>query len=145
MQVEGGIYVYWFKNTGLDNCEQSYVGSTVNFHKRHREHLNILERNKHMNNNFQHAYNKYGKENMIYEVVDKMVFTKEKKIDPRAGRARESLYIPILEFDLNSNFIKEYSSIKMAAIKLGIKPCNISSVLKGRTKQTFGKFFKYKP
>lgn len=70
----GGIYVYWFKNTGLDNCEQSYVGSTESFTKRHRDHIKALLRNKHPNNNFQHAFNKYGEENMVYEQVDKMLF-----------------------------------------------------------------------
>lgn len=78
MQIaEVGIYVYWFKNTGLDNCEQSYVGSTVNFNKRHKQHMNMLLKNKHHNNNFQHAFNKYGESNMNYEVVDRMVFPKE--------------------------------------------------------------------
>ena len=55
MQIEGGIYVYWF-----NSFEEGYVGSTTDFKKRHREHTKALSRNKHTNNRLQYAYNKYN-------------------------------------------------------------------------------------
>lgn len=78
MQVaQAGIYIYFFRDTGLNACEQSYIGSTTNFEKRHREHMNQLRRNKHINNKFQHAYNKYGDKHMVYEILEEAHFPKD--------------------------------------------------------------------
>jgi len=51
---------------------------------------------------------------------------------------------PILQYDLEGNFIKEWSSIKEAAINLGLKNCEIVSNLKNRQKRTKTHKFKYK-
>lgn len=48
-----------------------YVGSTIIYYKdRCRAHLYYLRDNKHNNKHLQRAYNKYGKENFIFEVLE---------------------------------------------------------------------------
>jgi hypothetical protein len=53
---------------------------------------------------------------------------------------------PILQFDLNDHFIKEYKSATEAAIILGdvSKKKNISSVLKGKRKSAYGFKWQFK-
>ena len=47
-----------------------YVGSTTDFNSRKRGHLSNLSRNKHHSLYLQNAYNKYGKENFIFEILE---------------------------------------------------------------------------
>ena len=52
--------------------------------------------------------------------------------------------IPILQFDKNNNFIKEWPSLSSAANELNLHTSNICKVLKGDRKTTGGFVFKYK-
>lgn len=51
---------------------------------------------------------------------------------------------PILQFDLQGNFIKEFSSQKEASIQLQITQSSISYTCSGRYKQSKGFIFKFK-
>lgn len=51
---------------------------------------------------------------------------------------------PILQFDLNGNFIKEYESITQASKELNIKLDYISACCLGRRRKTKGYVFKFK-
>lgn len=68
-----GIYIYWFKDTKIDPCEQSYIGSSINLKRRHNDHMSRLKANKHSNKHFQNIYNKY-KDNMVYEIIEYVYF-----------------------------------------------------------------------
>lgn len=46
-----------------------YVGSAKNLYRRYRYHFYSLSINKHINKILQNSYNKYGKENFIFEVI----------------------------------------------------------------------------
>jgi group I intron endonuclease len=46
-----------------------YVGSTSNFKRRKRQHLLHLKQNKHHSIKLQRSYNKHGKENFIFEII----------------------------------------------------------------------------
>jgi group I intron endonuclease len=61
-----GIYV--IKNR-VNN--KIYVGSSVNTSYRWSMHKSQLERNIHSNKKLQNSYNKYGKENFQFEIIDK--------------------------------------------------------------------------
>lgn len=62
---DAGIY----KITNLiDN--KFYIGSSKNIYKRWNQHKTDLKNNKHHNSRLQNAYNKYGKENFIYEILE---------------------------------------------------------------------------
>lgn len=47
-----------------------YIGSSCNMYKRKKEHLRQLELNKHHSIKLQRAYNKYGKDNFVFEIVE---------------------------------------------------------------------------
>lgn len=59
-----GIY----KITNLIN-NKVYIGQTDRFNHREREHFYRLENNVHHNEHLQKAFNKYGKENFIIELI----------------------------------------------------------------------------
>lgn len=46
-----------------------YIGSALNFKKRKSFHLRDLKNDKHHNKHLQNAYNKYGKDNFIFELI----------------------------------------------------------------------------
>lgn len=52
--------------------------------------------------------------------------------------------IPVLQYDLDNNFIKEWPGMKDAGIALKIRPGNISSCIRGRQKSAGGFIWKYK-
>jgi group I intron endonuclease len=60
-----GIY----KITNLIN-NKVYIGQTYRLNEREREHLYRLERNEHHNEYLQKSYNKYGKDNFKFEIIE---------------------------------------------------------------------------
>lgn len=51
---------------------------------------------------------------------------------------------PILQYDMDGNFIKEYESINSAARDLGGRVDNISAMLRGKQKSSYGFIWEYK-
>lgn len=66
-----------------------YVGSAVNMRARWQKHLSKLRHNKHDNSHLQNAYNTYGSENFVFEIIEH-VQDKSKLIE------REQHYIDAL-------------------------------------------------
>lgn len=60
-----GIY----KITNIKN-NKLYIGSSKDIYQRKQEHFRNLEQNKHTNPRLQNAYNYYGKENFVFEVLE---------------------------------------------------------------------------
>ncbi len=60
--MKSGIYKYTNKSNG-----KVYIGSAVNLIKRHWEHLNYPAKSAKL---LQKAFNKYGKDNFIYDVLE---------------------------------------------------------------------------
>lgn len=58
--------------TNIINDKQ-YVGQAVNKDKRWRDHKIMLNAGKHQNKHLQNAYNKHGKENFIYTILEIIV------------------------------------------------------------------------
>lgn len=48
---------------------QIYIGSAQNLAKRETQHFSNLKFNRHTNRYFQNSYNKYGKENFVFEII----------------------------------------------------------------------------
>lgn len=65
-----GIYIYYFNNKVVN----SYIGSTRNFDRRHKDHMRELRANTHPNYVLQAAYNKYGEDTMVYNELEEMKF-----------------------------------------------------------------------
>ena len=86
-----------------------YVGSAVNLRTRRNRHFSYLRNNCHANRKLQNAFNKYGEENIVFEVVE-IVADKYNLLE------REQYYIDTL------NAVKEGYNIRLIAeSNLGIK------------------------
>lgn len=49
--------------------EKRYIGQSIDLHKRKLSHFSILDLNKHDNFHLQNSYNKYRKENFVFEIL----------------------------------------------------------------------------
>jgi group I intron endonuclease len=58
--------IYQLRNLEDNNV---YIGQTINLQKRKNRHFSDLQRNEHYNNHLQRSYNKYGKENFVFEIL----------------------------------------------------------------------------
>lgn len=67
-ELKGKSGVYQIRNIINDKL---YIGSSKNLLKRKNEgHFKRLEKNTHRNEHLQSAYNTYGKENFVFEVIE---------------------------------------------------------------------------
>lgn len=83
--VLSGIYALSFVGV------QRYLGSSIDIHRRYRQHLNLLKRNAHCNPKLQNYYNKYGEPDLvIIEVVERAT---EKEV-----QELEQTYLDVLDF-----------------------------------------------
>lgn len=74
-----------------------YIGSSIDVFYRWKEHLFYLRNNKHKSPHLQSAFNKYGIENFIFEVImfcskDKLLFFEQKCLDVYKPYNREIGY-----------------------------------------------------
>jgi group I intron endonuclease len=63
-----------------------YIGSSATIKKRWREHKKLLRRRKHHNRYLQHAWNKYGEANFVFEILEeclpeKLILLEQKWMD----------------------------------------------------------------
>ena len=70
-----------------------YVGSSINLQKRLSKHLWELKNNKHFNQKLQSCYNKYGKHELYFEILE--ICTQEVLLE------RETFYINNEHADVN--------------------------------------------
>ena len=61
-----GVYMITSKTTG-----KIYIGSSININTRWNQHINKLNKNLHGNIHLQNAWNKYGQEDFIFEIIEK--------------------------------------------------------------------------
>jgi len=94
-----------YKITNVIN-EKKYIGSTVNYKARKQEHFRDLFLNKHHSIALQRAYNIYGKDNFIFEIIEKVK-------DKNDLISKEQFYIDSL--------YPEYNCCKVAGSPLGRK------------------------
>lgn len=143
--INSGIY----KIVNLQN-NKFYIGSTINFKRRKSEHFNHLSKQIHKNDYLQNSYNKYGKENfqfIIIEYCDREFLTK-----------REQYYLDILKpnYNLTTSVIgtigythtKEnknlMSKIKKEQYKNGLQVWNKNKKWDDNTKNKISKSLKGK-
>ncbi|MGH7974761.1 MAG: GIY-YIG nuclease family protein [bacterium] len=88
-----------------------YVGSAVDFYHRCSQHKCDLSLNQHFNKYLQHAWNKYGGENFVFEVIEKV---KNKKNLIK----REQYWMDKFK---SYDFKFGYNFVKIAGSQLGFK------------------------
>ena len=69
-----------FKNSGIyrvfnNSSNKSYIGSSNNVYRRKKEHVNQLLKNKHDNKYLQYAWNKYGRLNFKFQILERNIPT----------------------------------------------------------------------
>lgn len=113
-----GIYKIFFLNDLKNRC---YVGSALiqdkrknhrGFYHRWTRHLSDLEQNKHGNKKLQNAFNKYGLENIRFEIIVIL----EKDLNKKDYEQIETNYIT----QFNS-VDKGFNILKLAYTSLGVK------------------------
>lgn len=72
--------VYQIKNK-INN--KLYIGSSHNLEKRKYEHFKMLKENKHHSPKLQNAFNKYGEENFVFEIIKLINIKNLKSIEKR--------------------------------------------------------------
>lgn len=92
-----------------------YIGSAINIKNRAHVHINELENNKHHSKHLQHSWNKYGKNNFVFEVIE---YT-----DVQNLLEREQFWMDFFQsyFDYNG-----YNICKVAGSVLGLKHSDYS-------------------
>ncbi|MBK5239816.1 GIY-YIG nuclease family protein [Clostridium sp.] len=106
MDCKGGIY----KILNLVNGKM-YVGSSINLKKRKEKHFSQLKNNRHSNRHLQSAYNKDGKENFKWIILEDV-------IDNSTILSREQYWI---DFYGSSNCEVGYNLAPIAGNCLGVK------------------------
>ena len=97
--------IYRIINSSNGKC---YVGSSIDINRRRLEHFSALSHNRHVNNHLQNAYNKYGKDSFIFEVIENLEITDNIKEDLLE---REQFWI--------DNLKPEYNILPVAGSNLG--------------------------
>ena len=133
--------------------ERLYIGSAININRRWIIHLYDLKNNKHHSNKLQNHYNKYGKDDLIFSIIEecpisKLLIREQYYMDLKSPYFNECKIagncLGRTPWNKNKKMSKEFSN-KMKMINIGnknrlgkkhsIKSKNkISESLKGRTK-----------
>lgn len=130
--------IYRIINT-LDN--KYYIGSSINIYKRWSRHIRDLNKNKHHSVKLQRAWNKYGKQRFIFEILetcepikDTILLIEQKYLDLHP-------YYNCLYFSRNSLGYKhtEESLTKMSEVRMGNKNCRYGITLTNEVKSKIKK------
>jgi len=111
--------------------DKVYIGSSIHIMNRWSRHRSDLEKNRSTSNKLQNSYNKNGKDNFKFSIIE------ECSIDDLLER--EQLYI-----DLFDSYNKGYNSAPKAGNTLGYSPTQetrdkISKAMKGEKNPFYGK------
>lgn len=142
--VEDGLNCDYFDNSGGPRSEETKrrISEGTKGKKRSEVTKQKLRKPK----TEQHKQNiSKAKQNISEETKRKISESKKGKTPNRDYKAwAKQQQIPILQYDLNGNFIKEWEGVKVAALYLGCDPTTITANLKGKTKKAYGYIWKRK-
>ena len=138
-----------------------YIGSSDNVEKRLKCHLSRLKRNVHHSAYLQAVYNKHGKENLEFSIIEVLLDNKDKIIKvqywmdyyqsynkhfgynvSKTASCNTTGEIKIYQYSAEGNYIKEWESIKKAKDALNL--VSISAVLSKKTTHKLSGGFQWK-
>lgn len=126
---------------------KKYIGSTINFSRRKKEHLTMLRNNWHHSPYLQHAWNKYGETCFKFIILEKLkseqdcYIEEQKYLDEYKTFLRNYGYNmsefaahnnyqtgkPVYQLSRNGSIIAEFNSLAEAAIQTGFNRYSISA------------------
>jgi hypothetical protein len=129
-----------------------YVGSTKNFKSRKSKHIYLLKNNKHPNFFLQNSWNKYGRENFIFKIIeenlkDKEILVKEQhyinelkvlnkdygyNLAPLAGTPAFTNTEKIYQYDFNGSLINIYDNAEAPSKIYNCDRSGISACCRGK-------------
>lgn len=110
--------IYYIKNNINNKC---YIGSSVNIIKRLSHHKNRLNNNLHCNPHLQKSWNKYGKENFSFGIIEETnnLFELEEKY------IRELGYYNINEIRMEKQVLNKTTKDNISKTLLGKSKSNL--------------------
>ncbi len=163
---KSGIYKIYNNKTG-----DFYIGSAKNLYLRLHMHKSNLLKNKHVNKFLQHSYNKYGKSNFTFEVLEEcdtnLLINREqfyidylfptfnlRKIaksnlgikwseESKKKKKLQGRKGPIYEYNLNGEFVKEWGCAKEASEELGRSYYSVFANLNKKLPKSINSIFTY--
>lgn len=148
-----------------------YIGSTVNLQRRIQRHREGLRKNSHFSKYLQRVFNKYSKDDIwifVIEECDELNIQDKERFwieyfdsiqngfnasyDTQRNFVNEDIKKiikeknskPILMFNLDGSLLKEFSSVKDAAMFVNDQSTNISACCNERLRWVKGFVFRYK-
>lgn len=164
-----GVYKISFKNNRKFYIGSTQAGKTSSkksdkgFYNRWSKHIWMLENNTHPNPYLQNAFNKYGIENLefsILEICQNVIEREQYYLDNLKPYDRSIGYNiqntvskviccpsvnrkPVIEYSLEGNLIKIWSSTKEASDAFKVSSTSIHYVLKGKNDTACNRLWKY--
>lgn len=148
--------IYKITNTVNDKF---YIGRSSDLVERKCRHFCHLRKGTHHNKHLQRAFNKYGQDSFIFEVLEytENIVEKEQEYFDKLNCGNHKICYnlrdiadkvqqddtryrcPVSQFDLHGNYINSYNSIKQAAVEANINNSSmIIRVLNGKRKSSGG-------
>jgi group I intron endonuclease len=92
--MSAGIYIIINK---ID--DKRYIGSSINLSRRKNSHFRLLRNNKHSNKHLQNAYNKYGEDHFIWNIIE--------ECDKKDCIKREQFWLDLLKPEYNIRILAD--------------------------------------
>jgi len=141
------VYEGEITNLDLNNLEIYYIGFYNTYNQKNKNGMNLTlggdgwfgrEHTEETKCKISESRKKTGKTEKHQKTIENLRGRKINKSEEWIKNNAESIKKPILQFDLDGNFIREWKSAKDVELELGLSRKNISANLRNKTKHAYG-------